>query len=323
MLGRKIGKKALILGAAAQSIPDIDFVASFWLDTTDDLLAHRGITHSFLFAILLSPVLGFLLSRKIKPAVSISRWTLFFLVEIFIHLFLDAFNNYGVGWFVPFSDIRISFNTIYVADPLITIFPLIATVVLLIMPSIRKSRRRWAHVALSLSVIYLCVCVFNKISIQSQVQRAFEQQNIPHERYFTTPAPLQNLLWMVVAGDSSGFHVGFRSVLDSGTHIDFTYFPKNEHLLGSFREEEDVKQLKQFAQGFYTIEQWGDTLVFNDLRFGQIIGWHDPKERFVFHYFLHHPTANDLIVQRGRFAKWDKKVFRSFWRRMWGMRLTN
>ncbi len=36
---------------------------------------------------------------------------------IFFHIFVDAFNNYGVGWFEPFSKTRITFNTIYVADP--------------------------------------------------------------------------------------------------------------------------------------------------------------------------------------------------------------
>ena len=37
------GKKAMLWGALAQSIPDIDFVASFWMSTADDLLAHNGI----------------------------------------------------------------------------------------------------------------------------------------------------------------------------------------------------------------------------------------------------------------------------------------
>ncbi|HLP38350.1 metal-dependent hydrolase, partial [Lacibacter sp.] len=45
------GKKAMLWGALAQSIPDIDFVASFWMGTADDLLAHRGFTHSLLFAV--------------------------------------------------------------------------------------------------------------------------------------------------------------------------------------------------------------------------------------------------------------------------------
>ncbi len=36
--GRRLGKQAMLLGAIAQSLPDIDFVASFWSDTAHDVL---------------------------------------------------------------------------------------------------------------------------------------------------------------------------------------------------------------------------------------------------------------------------------------------
>ena len=52
--GRTVGKKAMLWGILAQSIPDIDFISSLWLDTADHLLAHRGFTHSILFAIIIS-----------------------------------------------------------------------------------------------------------------------------------------------------------------------------------------------------------------------------------------------------------------------------
>jgi inner membrane protein len=32
--GKKLGHKALIWGAVAQSFPDIDFITSFWMDTS-------------------------------------------------------------------------------------------------------------------------------------------------------------------------------------------------------------------------------------------------------------------------------------------------
>ena len=47
VLGQKVGKKALIAGAIAQSIPDIDFISALWLSPAEQLLAHMGITHSF------------------------------------------------------------------------------------------------------------------------------------------------------------------------------------------------------------------------------------------------------------------------------------
>jgi inner membrane protein len=112
--------------------------------------------------------------------------------------------------------------------------------------------------------------------------------------------------------------VGYRSVFDKKKEIIFTFFPRNDSFLNPIRKLEDVQDLIRFSQGFYTVEKWGDTLVFNDLRFGQIIGWHDPKERFVFHYFLEQPDNNTLVVQRGRFAKWNWQTTKSLIRRTVG-----
>lgn len=320
LLGRKVGKRAMFLGAAAQSIPDIDFITSFWLDTTENLLAHRGFTHSLLFTVLITPLLALLAERMHRPHnISLTRWIVFFGTEILIHLFLDAFNNYGVGWFEPFNHSRISFNVIYVADPLFTLIPAIAFVVLIAAGRNNKNRKHWWKMAIFMCFAYLVFSLFNKYQIDIQARNAFREQQIPHERYFTTPAPLQNLLWMVVAGNDSGYHVGYRSLFDSRRDITFRFYPRNENKLIPLLKHKDVINLIRFSKGFYTVEQWSDTLVFNDLRFGQIIGWQDPKEKFVFHYYLEHPTQNILVVQRGRFAKWDLDIFRSFIKRIKGI----
>jgi len=81
---------------------------------------------------------------------------------------------------------------------------------------------------------------------------------------------------------------------------------------------EDLQQLIRFSQQFYTVEKWTDTLVFIDLRFGQIIGWQNPKAKFVFYYFLQHPKNNTLIVQRGRFEGWNWQTIMSLLRRIEG-----
>ena len=316
LCGQKIGKKALLIGAIAQSIPDLDFITSFWLPPAEQLLAHRGISHSFIFVVALSPILGYIMSKGFRR-VSFQAFTLLFLIEMSTHLFLDAFNNYGVGWLEPFSHVRISFNTVYVADVLMTIVPLIAAGVLLFTSLNNNRRQIWARLGIAWSFVYLCFCIVNKLYISRQVERAFEAQGIAHVRYFTTPAPLQNFLWMVVTGDEKGFYVAYRSVFDQSPVITFTFFPSNNQLLEPIKNEEEVILLKRFSQGFYTVDQSADTLIFNDLRFGQIIGWHDPKEQFVFHYYLRQP-GNELVVQRGRFAKWDRNSIISFLRRIKG-----
>ncbi len=66
--GRRLGKKAMLLGALTQTLPDIDFVASFWLDTSRDVLAHRGITHSFFFILIMAPLLARMAKRKWRDA---------------------------------------------------------------------------------------------------------------------------------------------------------------------------------------------------------------------------------------------------------------
>lgn len=313
------GKKAMLWGALAQSIPDIDFIASAWLTTSENLLAHRGFTHSILFALLIIPIFALVADKIHKPHnIPFRTWLLFFATEIFLHLFIDAFNNYGIGWFEPFSHARYSFNVIYVADPFFSIWPGIAFIMLVILHRFHPNRSFWWKFGVVIPFIYLGYCTMNKLRINKDVKEIFVEQGIPHVRYFTTPAPLQNWLWYVVAGNDTGYHVGFRSVFDSKKQIDFEYFPRNDSLLKGVADHENLQRLIRFSQQFYTVEMWNDTLIFNDLRFGQIIGWKDPKEKFVFHYFLQHPDDNTLVVQRGRFARWDMDAAKALWIRIKG-----
>lgn len=316
---RGFGKKAIIWGALAQSIPDIDFIAGLWTSPAGGLLAHRGFTHSILFALLIIPAFALTANKVHRPHnIAFRTWLLFFAAEVFMHLFIDAFNNYGIGWFEPFSHARYSFNTTYVADPFFSLWPGIASFMLIILNRYSIKRRFWWRFGLVLPFLYLGYCSINKIKIDREVNLAFEKQHISHERYFTTPAPLQNWLWYVVAGNDSGYYIGFRSLFDSKKGISFEYFPRNDSLLKPVMHDEEVHKLIRFSKQFYTVEKWKDTLVFNDLRFGQIIGWQNPKEKFVFHYYLQYPDDNKMLVQRGRFTGWNWEVAKNFWQRIKG-----
>ena len=80
-------------------------------------------------------------------------------------------------------------------------------------------------------------------------------------------------------------------------------FPRNEFLLDSVEDTEALQKLKRFSQEFYTAEKWNDTLVFNDLRFGQMMGWQNPRNKFVFHYFLKDSADNTLGCSAGSFCR--------------------
>jgi len=318
ILGRKIGKRAMFLGAVSQSIPDIDFIASGWMDTSSSLLAHRGFTHSFLFGILIVFFISMVSEYWFrKHDISLRTWLFFFGIEIVVHLFLDAFNAYGIGWFEPFSNYRVSFNAIFVADPFFSIWPAAAFIALLIMKSANQNRKTWIKWSLLLSGLYLFYCTLNKVKIDRATRAMLNEQHIAYNNYFTTPAPLSNWLWFAVASTDSGYYFGYRSVFDRSKNIQWTFRPRNEYLLGKVNDHEEVQHLLRFSKGFYTLEYSNDTLVFNDLRFGQVTGWYNPEERFVFRYYLSHHD-NKLVVQKGRFANWNAKTMKALFLRIIG-----
>ncbi len=319
--GRQLGKKAMLIGAIAQSIPDIDFVASFFLSDTEDIVAHRGITHSLLFVILGS----FLLARfaaRIFPnrEMSAVRWILLFGINMFVHVFIDSFNAYGTGWFEPFSHARFSFNVLYVADPLFSIWPFFAALILLFLRRSSIRRQFFWKIGIGLSVVYLLYALYNKWDTDKAVRRNLAAQHIPSDHYFTTPTLFNTLLWQVSVSDGNGYHIGYRSVFDKDDRINFSWFPRQDSLLDLVENKKEVRDLQRFAGGYYTVDKRNDTLLFNVIRFGQIAGWDNPHARFAFYYYCDRPGANNMVVQRGRFEAWDRNTTKSFLTRIFAGR---
>ena len=317
--GKTVGKKAMLWGVLAQSIPDVDFIASFWLNTSDNLLAHRGFTHSILFALIITPIITFAAYYLHRPHnISFARWLMFIGAVILMHDFLDAFNNYGVGWLEPFSDVRISFNTIYVADPFFSIIPGISLLLLIILRQKNSFRKIVWKVGLIVPLFYLFYALSNKLYVTTQTKKILASQHISYNKLLITPAPLQTWLWFVAAGNDSGFYTGYRSVFDKTKEIDFHFSHKNDSLKALVKEPEQINKLIRFSQQFYTLEKRKDSLILYDLRFGQIIGWQDNTEQFAFYYYLQPDIDNTLVVQRGRFAKGDQKSFNTLLHRIKG-----
>jgi inner membrane protein len=323
LFGKKLGKKAMVIGAAAQSIPDIDFVNGIWLRPVDDLLAHRGFTHSILFALLMSALIGWIAFRlNRRQSLPLVSWMFFIGLEMSVHLLLDCFNCYGTGLFEPFSHERFSVNAIYVADPFFSIWPGIACIVLIFMKPDSTARTLWSRVPLVTTILYLVFAIVAKTIVANDAKAELNAAEVSYRRLLTTPAPLSSFLWFVAAETDSGYHVSYRSLFDGRDSIGFVYFLKNTSLANQLNDKRDLEKLIRFSQGYYTMERWGEDLIFNDLRFGQIAGWVDPHARFAFHYDLLHPDANLFVVQQGRFANWNRGTVQILANRMLGIRPT-
>jgi inner membrane protein len=89
--------------------PDIDVLSNRLGFDYTTMLGHRGLTHSFFFAIVLSGVVTLLAFRK--PVAGTSRLALFALLfaSTSSHSILDAMvdGTLGVAFFAPFSEARL------------------------------------------------------------------------------------------------------------------------------------------------------------------------------------------------------------------------
>jgi len=100
------------IAAICAAIPDVDAIG-YWLGVPyDSVWGHRGITHSFFFAIFLAAAVMYLFYREQKP---FSRlwWILYgiFFAATASHSLLDACTTGGLGvaFFAPFWDERYFF----------------------------------------------------------------------------------------------------------------------------------------------------------------------------------------------------------------------
>lgn len=63
VLGKKLGNRAVLWGAIAGTIPDLDVIPGLFMEPVDNLIFHRGATHSLLFAFLAPIIFSWLASR--------------------------------------------------------------------------------------------------------------------------------------------------------------------------------------------------------------------------------------------------------------------
>lgn len=319
MLGKKLGKKGMLWGALANSLPDVDVIANAFTDPVNALLIHRGLTHSFFFALLVSPILAYFFYKShLKNKLAFKNWLLFFLIAIATHDLIDVFTAYGTGLLEPFSHKRFSTNSIFVADPLYTLPLLIAALILLVLKNNSAKRVYINATGLVVSCVYLTLTFFNKASVNYTSQISLKDQHISYIDLITTPAPLNNILWNVIAKNDSGYYTGYYSLLDSNKKIDLRYFPKNEYLLNYFPSSKNVEKLKFFSNNFYTLSERDTEIYFNDLRFGQAAGWAKPNSRFVFSYNLKNDRENVVVLRRTDFEISWSEAFWSLLKRIKG-----
>jgi len=274
-LGKKIGNKALLFGAIGGTIPDLDVILGnlFFNNEIDKLAFHRGFMHSIVFACIASLVIGFLIyelynSGKRKDTTHLKDWIWLFFLSIFTHPILDSFTPYGTQLFLPFTEYRVAFNNISVADPLYTLPFLICLIVTMFFKRSNSRRIKWARAGIYVSSAYLLFTIGNKMYIDSVFKRSYEKAEIRYNRFSAQPTILNNFLWYSVAETDTDYKLTFYSIFDE-TNIatKFASLPKNHDFLDM--NHPDLEVLKWFSKDYYALQKIDSTdqIIYKDLRY--------------------------------------------------------
>ena len=296
VLGRKIGNKAILWGAIAGTIPDLD-VLFIGDDPIRELTIHRGFSHSIVFAIMMAPILGWIVNwlyRK-KNEADFKAWSWFFFWAIFTHPLLDSLTTYGTQLFLPFSDYRVSISSVFVLDFLYTV-PFLASIIALMFFSRQSPKRRLLNrIGLVVSSAYLILGLTVKYVAQNRMESSLEDQGIPYSRGFTSPTPLNIILWSGVFESDSSFYICNYSLLDEPGPIEFWEYEKADDLILPIASEYGVDRLRWFSDQYYTATQMVDTINFYTLKFGRHKFETDgPDGSFAFYFKIYMDSSGNV-----------------------------
>ena len=289
-LGKKIGNKALLWGAIAGTIPDLDvfYIKLIGGGAIEEIVFHRGFSHSITFAFLMAPLLGWVVNwlyRK-KNEANFLQWTNLFFWAIFTHPLLDSLTTYGTQLFLPFSDYRVSISSVFVVDLFYTLPFLLSVIALSFINRTNGWRRRINYLGLGISSAYLVAGLVNKYLASDVFRKDLAAEKEKKELVFVGTTPLNIALWYGVAESDASFHIGYYSFFDESKDVSWVSFPKNHELIDGIENEYGVERLRWFANQLYVLAQPSeDTINFYTLKFGRS-SFHSTKveDSFVFYF---------------------------------------
>ena len=287
--GKTLKNRGFLYGAILGTIPDLDVLAGKFLNPIDGVMIHRGMSHSLLFFLLLSPLLGWCITRIEKHRITFksASWMAFWC--LFTHALLDMCTTWGtqILWPLPY---RYSLNSIFVIDPLYTI-PLLITLILVWRTKDSVLRTKYIKRGLYISTAYLALAFSIKQYALHQFEKAIAIQKITYNEVLVKPTAFNLILWNAKIATQDGCLLGDYSLFDTQP-ITFKSYPKNPDLELTLKDNTDFKKLQISSEGWYLITQNNGNIYCNDLRFG-LLNDNPNNPQFVFSYqFI--PTPHGL-----------------------------
>lgn len=367
-LGKKLGNRAMLWGAIAGTIPDLDVISNLWLSELDGLVFHRGISHSILFAVMFPFLLSWLVKKyydheinnkkyikllgtiggqivillgagicfvlgsllgmagtiigsilglgavvwfsaklyrnywkgpEEKVNVSYWAWYNFLFWALLTHSILDCFTVYGTQLFAPFSNTRVSWDNIAVADPMYTTPFMLCLIIAGHYNRSSSTRRAWAYAGVIISSLYMAWTFHNKANANEVFESTLADLQVEPIRYMTNPTILNNFMWSGTAETEDSYYQGLYSVFDKEKRFKLIQIPKNHGLIIDNGQDRTLNILKWFSNDYYTLLKRKDgRLQFNDMRYGTFSGQKAEENDFIFRFILREGINGSYLLDQ-------------------------
>lgn len=264
-------RHALVLGALAGAVPDLDVLIRSESDPLLALEYHRHFTHS----LFLAPLIGLLVAVLFKWLFFWKDWqfarlALFGVLGAGTHGLIDACTSYGTMLYWPWNHARVSWDIISIIDPIFTL-PLC----LLVLCAFVWRRPRFVQFGLGFCLLYLSMGLYQRHEAVRFAEQLAEARGHEHVEAMTARPSLGNIaLWRIVYRFEGQYFVDAVRTLP---FLEPRHYPGSE--VDAFSEAHagewapegsvlatDIERFRFFSQG-YLYQSPEDSAVLGDLRY--------------------------------------------------------
>ena len=257
---RKHKVAAAVIGFFSGMAADLDVLISSSEDPLLFLEFHRHFTHSLVFipiGALLCTLAFRLLFRSWfrRNNFSFKTTYLFSIAGYATHALLDVCTTYGTQLFWPFSDMRVTWNTVSVIDPLFTV-PLM----ILVFTAVYKRSSKLAWLGTSYAFLYLGMGVLQNHRAESVAQELASSRGHTPLNLSVKPSMANIVVWksvyeyqgryyvdaIRVFGDTKVYQGTAVDKLDLDTH--FSWLPS------ASQQAKDVERFRWFSNQYLGLD---------------------------------------------------------------------
>jgi inner membrane protein len=237
------GRTLFWLLVVSANLPDADIALRWVSDYFSYVVAHRGITHSVVFAPILALIpagVFFFFSRE----KTFSLLWLVALLGIVIHICFDVITSFGTRILAPLSSQRHSLDWMFIIDPL---FTGILAVTMILQRQFAQNARSITRGGFVFACVYLLAATISHTIATTKIERAIAERSIQASQVSAIPQPFSILHWNGLIQTGEGVQQAFFSVFNDSLHF-VEYTNSTDALVETVLATKEVKDYFTFTR---------------------------------------------------------------------------